>query len=214
MMDKQGAATIDDVQREQLLRRLPQDVLRHLESKGVEGKTGKEVAAMADIYYDKSGKLKHSSSASINSVRPQLPSAMKPSSAAASASPTRWSTSPETANFTSAFDEPTEVNAVRFKQGQKQRVHISNGGSNNFQRGRSQSRGRSHNQESENRYSTGGGRFRSSSRGNTNSSSNSSNGDKKNKVCYYHITFGDSAKNCNESCMLWAQYSAKGRATN
>ena len=50
MMDRQGKATLDNVQKEQLLRRLPPDVQRHLESKGIDGKTGKEVAAMADIY--------------------------------------------------------------------------------------------------------------------------------------------------------------------
>ena len=227
MMDRQGKATIDDVQKEQLLRRLPQDVLRHLESKGIDSKTGKEVAAMADVYYDKSGKLKHSSTADVNSVRPQLPSAMK--TASTSASPTRSSTSSEASGFTTAFDDTAEVNAVRFKQGQRQRFDVSNGSGSN-QRSRSQSRGRSinnsnssndnnnssSNNNNNDRYSANGGRFNGNRNNSSNRGNNNNNNASKptNKVCFYHVTYGDRARSCEEGCMLWAQHSAKGRATH
>ena len=216
MMDRAGKITLDDVHKEQLLKRLPSDVQRHLEAQGIEGKDGKEVAAMADVFYTKEGKLKHnSSSTGINSIRQDarpLPSALR----SANASPTRSSTSTthssEAAGFTTPFEEDaSDVNAVRFKQGQRQRFNISNGSSSNnsSQRNRSQSRGRSSNNDnnSNNRYSSNGGRFASSS--------NSNNSNKSNKVCYYHITHGDKAEKCEDGCMLFAKHSAaKGRASH
>ena len=216
MMDKQGKIGLDDVQKEQLLRRLPQDVQRHLETKGIAGKTGKEVAEMADIYYDKSGKLKNASTVSgINAVRSTLPSAMKTSDTPSNTSSTRH---PEATGFTAAFvEDASDVNAVRFKQGQRQRVDVSNGSSYN-QRNRSQSRGRHNNNNnnnnnnnggtSENRYSNNGGRF-----SNNNNNNNRSSSKPNNKVCFYHITYGEKASKCEEGCMLFASHSAKGQAS-
>ena len=68
MKDKADNVTLDEIMKEQLLRRLPADVRTHLTDK-IEGKSGKEVAELADKYFDQDGKLKNKSSASdINAV--------------------------------------------------------------------------------------------------------------------------------------------------
>ena len=210
MMDRAGKVTLDDVHKQQLIKRLPQDVRQHLQGK-LEGKSGKEVAAMADVYFDKNGKPKNASNASnINAIRHQQPP--QPILKAPTASSTR---SPEAAAaFTAPFNgspDESDVNAVRFKQGQKQSFNIQN---RSNPRGRSQSRGRdSSNSNNDNRYSNNGGRF---SNGNRSSSGNfgNSGSNSNSKVCHYHTKFGDKADNCLEHCMMWAKHSAaKGKAS-
>ena len=129
MKDKADNVTLDEIMKEQLLRRLPADVRTHLTDK-IEGKSGKEVAELADKYFDQDGKLKNKSSASgINAVTSK--SALKHDRL-----PTRPSTShasahtAETTNYTSAFepDDDPDINAVRFRQRQKQRFNVNNSG--------------------------------------------------------------------------------------
>ena len=212
MMDKAGKATLDDVHKQQLLKRLPQEVRQHLEGK-IEGKTGKEVATLADVYFDKQGKLKNQTGTSnINAVRPphQQPQPQPQPILRAPDSSTRSSEPPLT--YTSAFtsgEESPDISAVRFKQGQKQRFNVEN-----QQGGRSQSRGRSfsrgnndnsNSHQSNNRYSNNGGRFGGSS---------SSNHNNNKKVCHFHNKFGDKAERCEEFCMMWSTHSAaKGQAS-
>ena len=215
MMDRAGKVTLDDVLKQQLLKRLPQEVRQHLANK-VEGKTGKEVAALADVYFDKQGKLKNFTPASgINSVRPPQPSSLKPTE-------TPPNRPPETpASHTPAYEpaeDATDINLVRFKQGQKQRFNNENRGQ---PRGRSKSRGRGDNSSNGNgnsggphRYSNNGGRSSGNNSGGGNGSGKSNNSGKTPKVCFYHVTYGKEAEKCEETCMLWSQHQpAKGRAS-
>ena len=212
MMDKAGTVTLDDVHKQQLMKRLPQEVRQHLEGKTT-GTTGKEVAALADIYFDQQGKLKNpTNSTHINAVKsaPTQPILKHESSRPSTQPPRSPSRSSEShSSFTTAFEssEDADVNAVRYKQGQKQRFNIDN-----QQRGRSQSRGRndysrgSNNNNNDSRYSNNGGRFGGGSNNNNNRSNNK---------CYFHNKFGNKAERCEETCMLWSTHSAsaKGRAS-
>ena len=213
MLDKAGTATLDDVMKEQMLRRLPKDVRSHLQDK-IKDKTGQEVADLADAYFDTEGNLLEKSSASgINAVRS---SSMKQSTSRPTSrttrSPTRPPTQPSEATaFTTAFDEndeSAEVNAVRFKNGQKQNFRVQNGG-------RSQSRGRSFNSDASasantSRYPSNSSSGHSSNFGNRENSTQKTKG----KVCYYHVTYGEKADKCEEHCMMWSKHQAgKGRAS-
>ena len=215
MKEKAGDISLDDVFKEQLLRRLPADVKMHLVH--MDNKTAKEVAAAADAFFEKDGKQKNrSNNSGINAVAATQPlqSAMRQQQqhSTRSASP-----EPAASGFSAPFEDDagTDVNAVRFKQGQKQRVNVNNHGG-----GRSQSRGRYGNSSSGNR-SQSRGRFTgdsSSSSGSsghfgnsTSASSSSSSGgsrqnDKFSKVCYYHSKFGKEARSCAEHCMMYPTF--------
>ena len=210
MKEKAGNISLDDVFKEQLLRRLPADVKMHLVN--MEDKTSKEVADAADAFFEKDGKQKNrSNNTGINAVaapRPQQ-SAMRQQQQHSTRS-----ASPELAasGFSAPFedDDGPEVNAVRFKQGQRQRVTVNNSGG-----GRSQSRGRYSNSNNGNR-SQSRGRFTSNSNNNrygngpSGSSSSSSGGslqnDKNSKVCYYHSKFGKDARSCAEHCIMYSTF--------
>ena len=225
MADKAGEITLDDVMKEQLMRRLPADVRQHLIDKGLDELTGKEVAKLADDYFTKDGKPKNKQNATdINAVGQtarQKPSSMKPPNRPPTQPPSR-SASPasECSGFTSVFgdEEQTDVNAVRFKQGRRQKIDVNN---------RSQSRGRAENSTS--RYNNN---YQQSSRGRSYSShsnsnnrgrfnnpqsanNNNDNTDVKNNVCYYHNKFGDKARTCAEGCMLYSKFeSGKAKASH
>ena len=213
MLDKAGTVTLDDVLKEQMMRRLPKEVRGHLQDK-IKGKTGQEVADLADAYFDTEGNLLEKSSASgINAVRP---SSMKPSTSRSTSRTTRSPNRPpnqpsEATAFTTAFDEDDEsadVNAVRFKDGKKQNFRVQNGG-------RSQSRGRSFSGNSgsntdTSRYPSSSNSSRSNNFGNRENPTTKTKG----KVCYYHVTYGDKAEKCEEHCMMWSKHQAgKGRAS-
>lgn len=218
MKDKAGDVTLDDVMKEQLLRRLPVDVRGHLRDK-IKGKSGEQVAALADEYFDPDGKLLDKSNATgINAVRQ---SSMKQQASQPNRSPNRSNNPPpqqqqqnEASSYTSAFDdtdETTEVNAVRFKNGQKQSFRVNNGG-------RSQSRGRddyrrgNNNNNNNPRYPT-----RNNNNFSRSSNRNGARAPQQEKkvasMCFYHNTWGDKAKQCEDPCILSTQHkSGNGRA--
>ena len=205
MKDKAATVTLDDILKEQLLKEMPTSVQEHLQTK-IKGKTGQEVADLADEYFDPDGKLLHSSNASgINSVRqsrsvaPTLPSALKQHQ---DSLPNGTSTaSAPTSSFTSPFendDVDADVHAVRFRQGQKQQFNVAN---------RSASRGRS-------RYDSKHSNSRSgNSSGNDRSSSRQHKKQSDPTKCFYHNTFGEKAEKCDPSCSQWSKHQPKGQAS-
>ena len=89
--------TLDDVKKEHLLKTIPPRI-REILGKNVESKTAKEVAKLADDYFDNQGRPLEKSATSISHVSSQQPAA-----AATTAS-----------SFTSAFeDDDTDVNFVK-----------------------------------------------------------------------------------------------------
>ena len=189
MKDKTKGVTIDDVLKEQLFKELPHEVQRQLTDK-VEDMTVQQLSDAADKYFDKDGKLLLSSSAtSVNNVS---------SSSSAPAAPTATQEQP---NFSLPFPpdaETTDINAIRFKQGQKQSFPVRNG-SSTAPRGRGGSRGNFNN---------------AGSRNNSNSRSNTPSNGADTKVCKYHINYGNEAKKCEPSCMLWPKHPmSKGKAS-
>ena len=89
--------TLDDVKKEHLLKTIPPRI-REIMGKAVESKTAKEVAAMADHYFDSQGRPLEKSATSINNISNSQPAA---------------TATPSTA-FTTAFEEEeTEVNFVK-----------------------------------------------------------------------------------------------------
>ena len=89
--------TLDDVKKEHLLKTIPPRI-REILGKAVEEKTAKEVATLADQYFDSQGRPLEKSATSISHIDCQ-----QPSSASSSPSP-----------FTSAFDDSnTDVNFVK-----------------------------------------------------------------------------------------------------
>ena len=197
MKEKAGKVSIDDIMKEQLLKQLPQDVLKQIVDR-VESLTCEETAQLADAWFSKDGKpLLATDATAVNNVDRQPsrpPQPPTPSSTDASASASAAATS-----FTTAFDDDvddTDINAVRFRQGLKQAFNVQN---REGARGRGRGRG------------SQSSRGRGSSNNNTNSYGNSSsyagNGnDKKKRVCKYHINFGDEARQCESWCMLYSQH--------
>ena len=191
MKEKAGTVTLDDILKEQLLKELPSEVHRQIVDK-VDSLTFEQTGELADKWFDKEGKmLLSNSSTSVNNVGSSRSSAPAPT-ASASAS----SNGPS--NFSTPFsqdDVETDVNAVRFKQGQKQHVNVNNNS-------RAAPRGR--------------GSYNSSQRSNnSNGSSGGADASGRSKVCNYHIKFGDKAEKCQPWCLLYSQHSAsKGRASH
>ena len=194
MKEKSGSVSLDDVLKEQLLKELPPDIHRQIIDK-VDGLTFEQTGELADKWFDKDGKpLLASNPSSVNSVTFADGAAQRPtpsSSASASAS-----------SFTPPFENPeddADINAVRFRQGQKQSFRVQNG---------STSRGRGQN---------GGQRNRNSSRppnnGNGGGNENGNSGGKaQKKVCPFHIKYGDQAERCLPWCILHSQHTLKGKA--
>ena len=89
--------TLDDVKKEHLLKSIPPRI-REILGKAVEEKTAKEVATLADQYFDSQGRPLEKSATSISHIDCQQPSSASPSSTP----------------FTSAFDDSnTDVNFVK-----------------------------------------------------------------------------------------------------
>ena len=184
MKDKAKDVTIDDILKEQLLKELPAEVQRQLTDK-VETMTAQEVSDAADKFFNKDGKLLVTAApASINNVTHEQ----------------------ENASFTPPFQQdadPTDVNAVRPKQGQRPSFRGSNG------RG-SAPRGRGANNNNNNapRYNSSG----KYSGGNSDNGNNSNS--KGNKLCKYHDRFGKEARQCEPFCLMYPQHqAAKGKAS-
>ena len=208
MKEKAGDVTLDDIMREHLLRRLPKEVRGHLQDK-IAGKTGKEVADMADEYFDLEGNElnKTSLATGINAIRPALKKQHNPTRSSTASSPTRAAPtrSSESSGYTAAFEveDESDINAVRFRQGQKQKFDVQN---------RSASRGRSNFSSSSNNRSSSNGRYNNNSSGN-NSNSNSrpdsnSSSDSRPKICRFHIMHGENAENCSHWCILNGKFRA------
>ena len=112
--------TLDDVKKEHLLKSIPPRI-REILGKNVESKTAKEVAKLADDYFDSQGRPLEKSATTISHVDSQQ------TSAATSSAP----------SFTSPFDDSnTEVNFVKksnFKgrQRSQSRPRFSNNGRQN-----------------------------------------------------------------------------------
>ena len=193
MKEKAGSVTLDDVLKEQLLKELPPEIHRQIIDK-VDGLTFEQTGQLADKWFDKDGKpLLATNPSTINNVtRPPTPSP----AASASAS-----------DFTAPFEDPDEeadINAVRFRQGQRQNFRVQNGSSS---RGRSQNgaqnggqRGGNPNRPQENSNTSGNGR-------------GSGGGSSQKKVCPFHIKYGDKAERCLPWCMLHPTHTPKGKAS-
>ena len=202
MKEKAGSVTLDDILKEQLLKQLPQDVVKQIVDR-VDALTCDEVAKLADSWFDKDGKTLLSSNAtSINSVedRASTPSTTASASAAAPTS------------FTSAFesdDLDADINAVRFRQGQKQAFNVQN-----REAGRGRGRGRGSQSGSGRSNPNPGANNNSNSYGSSSSYSTAS-GNSKKQVCRFHVKFGDQAENCTDWCILNPQRKApKGKPTS
>ena len=188
--------TLDDIFKEQLLRRLPSDVRMHLVKS--EDKSAVDIAKEADSFFEKDGKPKLKPSVSINAVR--TPRQQQTSSTKQTQPPR--SASPEATTFFSTpfeDDNDTDVHAVRFKQGQRQHINVNNSGggrpqSQGVNNGRSQSRGRFGNSSGFGRRST--------------ASSSSSTTQQDPKLCYYHNKFGKEARTCTEDCKMYTNFKA------
>ena len=203
MKEKAGKVTLDDVLKEQLLKELPAEVHRQIIDK-VDGLNFEQTGELADKWFDKEGRpllstapsTVHSVSAANSQSRPSTPSST--TSAAASASGFS-----DSASFTAPFDEQedeTDVNAIRFRQGQKQKFRVQNGSA---PRG-NQNGGQKGNQGGNQRNGNG-----SRPPVNNNSSSNAA----QKKVCPFHIKYGQQAERCLPWCMLYPQHTPKGKAS-
>ena len=197
MKEKAGSVSLDDVLKEQLLKQLPVDVMKQLVDR-VDKLSFEETAKLADNWFDRDGKpLLQTSATGIHHIAPDVPPPTPSSTASAAASA-------PTTSFTAPFasdEEEADINAIRFRQGQKQQFSVNN-------RGGARSRGRGN--------SNGGNKPQNS---NTNSygnsasypSSNSSEKPKK-RVCDFHIRFGEEARRCEKWCILWpTSQAAKGK---
>ena len=225
IMDRIGSITIDDLVKEHVMNGLPMEIRRQLADKA-DKVSAKELATMADEYFDKEGRPLHSSSSSsVNHVsfntkpQPQQPRGSTNSSSTAPASgdlvhrqqaSTSGDPTPRqqaAAGFTTAFEEgDSEVNAVRFKNGQRQSFDVSNRSSTNASRGRGNGRNRGGNprDKSTNRFDNSRSNSASSSR-------NPSQAASGNKVCKFHNRYGDQARTCEPGCMLYSSHSAAAK---
>ena len=173
---------IDDIRKEHLLRTIPSRI-RELMGKQVESKTAKEVAALADQYFDRQGKPLEKSVNSISSIsntsslhpQPPLPN------------------SSSTASFTTAYsDEETEVNFVK------------RGGFNGNNRGRSRSRNNRSNSRPP--FSRPSNASSSSSR-QPGDSQQQQQQQHPSGTCRFHRKFGDKANKCVSDCPLFRSFS-------
>ena len=202
--------TVDDIRKEMLLKEIPAEVRQHLAEREDDLDFDGTAKAL-DKYFDKTGKLKDAKAASVNHVssfkQPQQQQQQQQQQ-----QPLK--TTSFTAPFSTDDDDDSEVNAVRFRQGQKQQFNVAN---------RSSSRGRS---SSSFGSSSSSGRstnnnYNNNDRSNSNfgrsggaSSSNSSSNPPKMKVCHFHSKFGEEAQRCEGSwCILKDKIAPKGQAS-
>lgn len=208
--DKAGDASIDDIKKEQLLRQLPPDVLKQIVDR-VDNLDFKETAKLADSWFDKDGKPRiNGDASSINQVSHQAPntSSSTPTASAAPSPPSSMPTSQVEHQFTSPFEEESDINAIRHQQVRKQQFNSANRGSNN-----SRSRGSFQNSSRGNR-----GSYHSNSNGNNNTNNSSSynnsnyNTGQRKTVCHFHTKFGPAAERCEPWCLF--NPAKNGKANN
>ena len=191
MKEKAGSITIDDIIKEHVYRRLPVDLQRQL-AQEADTMTAGEFSELADSFYDRDGRPLHAStSTSVNAIGGGVSASINPNASSSSSS--------STASFTAAFSqgETNDINAVRARQGQKQRYNNNNNNNNNNNRP-------------------------SSNNNNNNSGRNNNNNDRYSKpnvpkiqpngLCRSHDKFGDDAYTCASGCRRWSSFQAgKGR---
>ena len=196
MKEKAGNVSVDDILKEQLLKQLPPDVLKHLVDR-VDSLNFDETAKLADSWFDRDGKpLIQLSATAIHHIASDAP---RPTPSSSSSTASASAAAPAT-SFTPAFDQEdkdADINAIRFRQGQKQQSNVNNRGG-----ARGRGRGNSNNSNPQNKNTN--------SFGNSDSYSAPSGAAKK-KVCDFHIRFGDEARRCEKWCMLWPQHTVKGK---
>ena len=199
--EKAGDVTLDDIKKENLLKELPSSVQLQLADR-VDQLDFIETAKLADTYFDKDGKLKHPGSTppSISSVQPQQ----------------RTTKTSESPSFTEPFtqeDAGADVNAVRFRQGEKQHFNVSNRSSSaSASRGRgSYSNGRGSNSSSRpsNSNSYGNSNSYNNNNNNNNNDNNASSAMPRKQVCHFHVNHGEKAVRCEPWCILNGKFSAQ-----
>ena len=162
--ERAGETTMDDIFKELVLKEMPSDVRKHVRSQ-VEGLTSAQTAKVCDKHFDQQGKVFES----------EAPSTIH--HVASSSKPPQHQQQPFTAPFPQAAEDGADVNAVRFKAGQRQQFNVSN-------RSASSSRGR------------GGSSSYNSAGPSSSGSSGSSSGTGSKKVCSYHMNYGKDAERC------------------
>ena len=203
MKEKAGKVTLDDVLKEQLLKELPADIHRQIIDK-VDGLSFQQTGELADKWFDKDGKpllsttpsTIHGISSGEHSSRPPTPAP----TASAAASASGYS---DSSTFTAPFggqEEDSDINAVRFRQGQKQSFRVKNG---------STPRGNGNQNGGQNNNQNGGQRNSNNSR----PPNNNGNSTAQKKVCPFHIKYGQQAERCLPWCMLYPQHVPKGKAS-
>ena len=175
---------IDDIKKEHLLKTIPPRI-REIMGKVVETKSAKEVAKMADQYFDNQGRPLEKSATTISSV----------SNTAATSS----NLLPSSSSFTAAFsDEEAEVNFVKK-------------GKFNNNKSRSRSRPRYNNNNSRPTTATASTASSTASA----STATPRQQQQSNNLCRFHRMFGDSATRCISNCSLHSSFIKKqqGNAT-
>ena len=161
--------TLDDIKKEHLLKSIPPRI-REILGKAVETKTTKEVAALADHYFDSQGRPLEKSATTINLVANQQPAA----------------SSTQQPAYTAAYsDDEAEVNQVK-------------GNFKNF-RQRSRSRPRFGNSNRSNNSFTPSSSS-SATTAPSSSSHQQHNNSNSNGLCRFHRLFGDNATKCMSDC--------------
>ena len=171
---------VDDIRKEHLLKTIPPRI-REIMGKEVEKMSAKEVAKMADDFFDRQGKPLEKAVNPINQVS-------NTSSSHASPSANASSSSSSSSAFTSAFsdEEETDINFVK-----------RNGGRGGFQqRGRSRSR-------------PGFNRNPSNSSSSRQQQHNGSTPSHPEGTCRFHRRFGDKSRKCVTDCPQYKSFLAK-----
>ena len=177
--------TIDDMRKEHLLKTIPPRI-REILGKQVESKTAKEVAALADAYFDRQGKPIERQANPINSISSNVSS-------------TADSTPSSSSSFTTAFvDDETDVNYVN-------RGNFR-GNNNNNSRGRSRSRpNRSNSRPGFNRFPNSS----SSASRPTGDYGQQQQQQHPPGTCRFHRKFGDKANKCVSDCPKFKSFAAQ-----
>ena len=113
-------ATIDDVRKEVFLQQMPKELSLHIASR-VKDLSLQETADVCDEFFDQDGKMINAAAPSINLVTSSLKQPQQQQ---------QQQLRPTAASFTPSFDSQEselEVNAVRFKDGQRQNFTVSTG---------------------------------------------------------------------------------------
>ena len=213
--DKMGKVTLADIKKAHLLNELPRSVREGL-SQQIEKSDYKELAKIADTYFNRDGTLRSNNTVnSISSSQSSLPNtgASNAQTGAEGLLATQYTRPSPAANFTQAFaseDNAQGDGTVNFVNRQPRSNNSNgtrggNGSNNNNNNRRDNSRSRSNNQRSQ------GSANRSSSRPNRSSSRSNANNP---NFCWYHNHYQENATNCQPPCTFSSgnnQRSGNGR---